>query len=121
LGGRAVEVTEVTNTKVEAAEVVEAGGGYENNIDLRGSRDWYLTKNVPFLYQFLFHSGSLPTRFGGRGGHENNIDPGGSRDWEAEKAMKITLTQEVADIGRPRCGSHRGHKYQSGGGGGRGG
>jgi hypothetical protein len=32
------------------------------------------------------------------------IDPGGSRDWEAfeaKKAMKITLTQEVAEIGRP--------------------
>jgi hypothetical protein len=53
---------------------------------------------------------------------KNNIDPGGSRDWEAveaEKAMQITLTQDVADIGRLRCGSHRGHKYQSGGCGGR--
>jgi hypothetical protein len=51
LGGRAVEVTEVTNTKVEAVE--------------------------------------------------------------AEKAMKITLTQEVAEIGRPW--KYRCHKYQSGG------
>jgi hypothetical protein len=72
-----------------------------------------IAKPSPLRYAWTkeFHPGS--SRFGGRGGHENNIDPGGSRDWEAvevtevtntkveaveaEKAMKITLTQEVAE------------------------